>query len=119
MAAMTGSAAAPPVEGPVYKGWMMKEGHDLRATFGMGDWKERFFVLYYTEEWKEYHLLYYKEEANFEVCPEHFFLYNPHHKTIYVHTARFFPRVAPPPPLYAYACAFRLLCLFARAWCSS
>jgi serine/threonine protein kinase len=45
---------------------MMKEGHDLRATLGMGDWKERFFVLYYTEEWKEFHLLYYKEELNFE-----------------------------------------------------
>ena len=60
------SSSAPVAEGPVHKGWLFKEGHDLRATLGMGDWKNRFFVLYYTEEWKEYVLLYYKQEDNFE-----------------------------------------------------
>ena len=48
----------------------MPSTHHARVRAGccwQGDWKERFFVLYYTEEWNEYHLIYYKDEANFEV----------------------------------------------------
>jgi hypothetical protein len=73
MAAMEGNNGdgAPLAGGPVHKGWMSKEGHDLRATLGYGDWKDRFFVLYYTEEWKEFHLLYYKDDSNFEVQHDH------------------------------------------------
>ncbi len=64
MASLTENAPAD--DGPVHTGKMFKEGHDVRAMLGMGDWKERFFVLFYSEEFG-YDLLYYKEEANFEV----------------------------------------------------
>ena len=67
MASLAFSSESPSVvEGPVHNGWLLKEGHDLRAALGMGGWKNRFFVLYYMEEREEYVLMYYKQEGNFE-----------------------------------------------------
>ena len=70
MASLAFSSEPSVVEGLVHKGWLCKEGHDWRAALGMGGWKNRFFVLYYTEERKEYVLLYYKEEGNFKGTTE-------------------------------------------------
>ena len=36
MASLAFSSEPPVVEGPVHKGWLLKEGHDLRITMGMG-----------------------------------------------------------------------------------
>ena len=55
----------------MHKGWLCKKGHDLRAALGMGGWKNRFFVLYYTKERKEYVLRYYKQqEGNLQSTTE-------------------------------------------------
>ena len=71
MASLAFSSEPSVVEGPVHKGWLCKEGHDLRAALGMGSWENRFFVLYYTKERKEYVLRYYKQqEGNLQSTTE-------------------------------------------------